>query len=270
MRFLSDIYSQLYVIEYRESKNPVTKTKFESSEFCFLCSLRFDKQDCMRRVYLSLVTIGIGLFIATSAVSDEFKFSNGNVLRGDFASANEDGLVVKLDVGGFSERAHWIDFEQDTLKMLLNIPEARPYVTKYIIRDPKLVRKPLPPIVLRPVDRPKHTTEETGFFAALMNPFGFFLIGILLLVNLFAAYEIARFRRWPVLLVCGTSFVMPIIAPIVFLSFPPPHEPEEEEEEEETQALEVPQKAAPAGGRPGLSLSSQGESSGGGLPHQWS
>ena len=30
--------------------------------------------------------------------ADEFKLANGNVLRGELASVDEDGLVVKLEV----------------------------------------------------------------------------------------------------------------------------------------------------------------------------
>jgi hypothetical protein len=46
------------------------------------------------------------------------------------------------------------------------------------------------------------------------------LLGLLYLANLYAAYEIARFRWRPVPLVCGVSAVLPVIGPTIFLALP--------------------------------------------------
>ena len=38
--------------------------------------------------------------------------------------------------------------------------------------------------------------------------------------NLYAAYEVALFRKHNVLLTCAVSFILPVVGPIVFLSVP--------------------------------------------------
>ena len=57
-------------------------------------------------------------------VAREFKLTDGNILKGDLASATAEGFLVKLDVGGFSERVPWTKLTQDTIKKLENHPEA--------------------------------------------------------------------------------------------------------------------------------------------------
>ena len=53
-----------------------------------------------------------------------------------------------------------------------------------------------------------------------MTPAGFMVLGIIWFANLYAAYHIAQFRGRPVPLVVGTSVILPIVGPIVFLSMP--------------------------------------------------
>ena len=85
--------------------------------------------------------------------ADEFKLANGNVLRGELASADEDGLVVKLEVGGFSKREPWINFSQETLKELARNPKAAPLVEPFIELEPEQIkaRERQKEVVVKPV-----------------------------------------------------------------------------------------------------------------------
>jgi len=74
------------------------------------------------------------------ASADEFKLANGNILRGELASADEDGLVVKLDVGGFSKREPWINFSQETLKELARNPKVASLVEPFIELEPEQIK----------------------------------------------------------------------------------------------------------------------------------
>ena len=76
-----------------------------------------------RLVMRRLLTVGMGIVslwvFATAGHPDEFRLANGNTLRGELASADEDGLVVKLDVGGFSKREPWVNFSSGYIQRAL-------------------------------------------------------------------------------------------------------------------------------------------------------
>jgi hypothetical protein len=57
---------------------------------------------------------------------------------------------------------------------------------------------------------------------------GLFILLVLYLANLYAGYEIAVVRRWPVPMVMGLSAVLPVVGPIVFLALPAPAGTEDE------------------------------------------
>src|ERR1051325_12115757 len=82
----------------------------------------------------------IGWLLIAGVRADEFKLANGNVLKGEGASADEDGLVVKLDVGGFSKREPWINFSQETLKELAQDAKVAPPVEPFINLEPEQIK----------------------------------------------------------------------------------------------------------------------------------
>ena len=165
----------------------------------------------------------LGWLLAGPARAGEFKLANGNVLKGEVASTDEDGLVVKLDVGGFSKREPWINFSQETLKELAQDPKVAPLVEPFIDLEPEQIkaREKQKEIVVKPVpNRLERPAPRPGLVAAFLTPVGIALLAMLMLANLYAAYEIAFFRQQPAALVCGLSVLFPLLAPIIFLSLP--------------------------------------------------
>jgi len=171
----------------------------------------------------------IGLAVCLSwqlggtALADDFKLANGNVLRGEVASADEDGLVVKLDVGGFSKREPWINFSQESLKELAKSPKVTPLVEPFIELEPEQIkaREKQKEIVVKPVpNRMERPSAKAGLIAAFITPLGLLILSVLMLANLYAAYEIALFRRQSAALVCGLSVLLPGLAPLIFLCLP--------------------------------------------------
>ena len=59
------------------------------------------------------------------AFGAEYKLTNGDIHRGEASSFNDDGLVVRLDIGGFSQRIPWGRLTQETLKELEASAEAK-------------------------------------------------------------------------------------------------------------------------------------------------
>lgn len=236
--------------------------------------LSFNKAVCysnhiMRRLASILLLV---MFWASPLFADEFKLSNGDVLRGEPASFNDDGLVVRLDIGGFSQRVPWGKFTQETLKKLEANDEAKPFVEPYIevpleIKEREKQKKK--EIVVKEPTRVPLVESKSSFFASLANPVGWFLIGAVYLANLFAGLEVARWRGRPVALVVGVSAILPILGPIIFALLPSVH-----------QAAPVPDAAAAAqaeaaaatpvnplaqagGGQSGLGLAATGEANAG-------
>ena len=118
----------------------------------------------MRRFHSIWLAVCLSWLLGGNPSADEFKQANGNILRGEVASADEDGLVVKLDVGGFSKREPWINFSQETLKELAKDPKVTPLVEPFIELEPEQIKarekqkeitvKPVPNRLERPAAKP--------------------------------------------------------------------------------------------------------------------
>jgi hypothetical protein len=177
----------------------------------------------MRKFHSLWLIALLGWLFAVSAGADEFKLANGNVLRGEVGNTDEDGLVVKLDVGGFSKREPWINFSQETLKLLARDPKVATFVEPFIELEPEQIkaREKQKEIVVKPVpNRMERLAPNPGLAAAFVTPIGLAILAVLMLANLYAAFEVALFRQQPVALVCGLSVLFPVIVPLIFLCLP--------------------------------------------------
>jgi hypothetical protein len=193
-------------------------------EFCFRTKGAFAIQFSIMRALRWLVfitTVCVGLWQCSLAVlGDEFRLNNGDILRGEAVSFNDDGLVVRLEIGGHSPRISWSKLTQDTLRALMKNPQAARFVEPFIDEPPAPKKdKTKRDIVLKPVPRAERV-EKPNFFASFGTAAGLAVLAVLLLGNLYAAYEIARFRHRSPALVCGVSFLFPVVAPAVFLAMP--------------------------------------------------
>jgi hypothetical protein len=216
----------------------------------------------MRCVRSSALALLAGCLLLLPSLAGEYRLVNGNVLRGEIVSADEDGLVVKLDVGGFSNREPWVNVSQETLRTLALNSEYAPLVEPFIELAPEELkaREKKREIVVR--DVPNRIARPEGrarLLAGFMTPIGLYILGILLAGNLYAAYEIARFRSRPTALVVGVSLVLPVLGPVLFLSLPSEQAPEPPPPTPEEAAAAAAALTVPTGGERGaggLSLAS--------------
>jgi len=172
-------------------------------------------------VVCTLLALWLGV---SSAFAAEYKLSNGDVYTGQAASFNDDGIIVRLDLGGFSPRVPWGKLSQETLKQLVEVPEAKEFAEPYIeipIEVKERQREAKKEIRIAEPPKVPHAAERTGFFAAMANPLGYALLGIIYIANLWAAVQIARWKARPIALVVGVSAVAPILGPILFSLIPP-------------------------------------------------
>jgi hypothetical protein len=175
----------------------------------------------MFRVVSSLLIVL--LLNAASLCAAEFRLLNGDVFKGEAASINDDGLVVRLEVGGFSPRIGWGKLTQETLKEIAENPQAKEFVEPYIeipleVRQAEKQRQR----EIKVVEPPRVPLAEgkTSFFAAMANPLGYLILGALYLANLYAGFEIARFRSRPMALGVGLAAIAPVIGPLILLAMP--------------------------------------------------
>ena len=172
--------------------------------------------------FVALLTVLVWLS-AGAAFGAEYRLNNGDVLKGEAASFNDDGLAVRLDLGGFSPRVAWGKLTQETLKELAENPQAREFVEPYIeipIEVRQAEKQKRKEIKVTEPSRVALPEGKTGFLASLANPVGWFLLGTLYLANLFSGYEISRFKSRPAALVVGVSVIAPILGPLIFALLP--------------------------------------------------
>src|SRR5215510_10142024 len=166
------------------------------------------------------------LLSLVSAFAAEYRLNNGDVLKGEAASFNDDGLVVRLEIGGFSPRIAWGKFTQETLKELAKNPQANEFVEPYIEIPPEVKEKEKEKKkVIKVIEPPRvpAVQEKTGFFAAMANPLGWAILAMLYAANLYAGSQIARWRGRPIPLVVGVSAIAPIIWSAIFAAMPTAH-----------------------------------------------
>lgn len=183
---------------------------------------------CRLGVVSTLLVLWLSICPAFAA---EYKLTNGDIYKGQAASFNDDGLIVRLDLGGFSPRVPWGKFTQETLKQLMDVPEAREFVEPYIEIPIEVIqeqRQKQREIRIVEPEKVPHTASKVGFFAAMANPLGYALLAALYLANLYAAAQIARFKGRPVALVVGVSAILPVIGPILFALLPSLGQPQAE------------------------------------------
>lgn len=187
---------------------------------------------------------GMMLSLAGAAT---FTLSNGETVIGEMlpASANDGGVQIKLGEGEY-KRVTWASFSQKDLKEFAGNPKLEPFVTPFIeiTQEERMKRTEVP---IRQPDR-LDLPEKGSFFGAMFSSgLGILLMLLLYGANLYAAYEIAIFRARPLPLVMGLAAVLPVIAPIVFLSLPT-----QMKAAEEALPAEAGTEAAPGGPTPGM------------------
>ncbi len=198
----------------------------------------------MRRFGFLLFLAGLMLLGNIATRADELHLNDGSVLVGEPAAFSEEGLIVKLEIGEFSKRVPWPQFTQETLKELASKnPQHRAFIDPFIDLPLDLIKEQTKkkPLVLKPVSRVERPTEKIGLGAAFTTPIGLLIVVLLTLANLYAAFEVARYRNRPPALVCAISFFVPLAGPLLFLSLPT-------EEAEVTETETIPLHPEGAGG----------------------
>ena len=170
----------------------------------------------------SLKTIFLCVLICSALAlrAETFELVDGRTISGELlaSSANDLGVQIKTGEGTY-EKFTWAEFAQSALKQLAQKPRIGPFVEPFIeipietrIRKTEVDIKPVPRLEL-----PAKRSLLAGLFGSSVGVFALLLIYG---ANIYAASEIARFRAYPVPMVCGVAAAAPFVGPIVFLCLP--------------------------------------------------
>ena len=170
-----------------------------------------------RRLYCLLA----GWLLLVAAQGAQFELITGYVYRCELSAADDDGIVVRLETGEFSPRIDWAKLSDETLRLLSENPRAKPFAEPLIEPAAEINPTPVREIPVRPVvSRIPLPDTKKGLAASLTSPNGLILLLALFFANLYAAFEVARFKWRPVGVVCGLSAVLPILGWLIFLVLP--------------------------------------------------
>ncbi len=206
----------------------------------------------MRIRHIFWLTLALVCQLLAAVWADEYRLLDDSTIKGKPSAFDENGVVFNLDTGGFSHRVAWGKFTQDSLKRLAQDEKLRSMAEPFIEIPPEARPKPKP-IILKQVPHVERPVGRTTFLSSFTTPLGLAIVGLLYAANLFAAYEIGRYRNRPIAGVCGISALLPLLGPLIFLASPTLGEPETGEAEMAVAETTAP--GVPAAGSPGGSTS---------------
>jgi hypothetical protein len=170
------------------------------------------------------------------AFADTFYLTDGGSVVGDIVKA-DDGSVMFRQTDETYTNVVWAKLSQDTLKHLAADPKTKAFAEPFIEPDATQLSKPEIKVnTVKRLERPANPSVFAGFFKSSV---GLFILFVLYLANLFAAYEISVVKLRPPVQVMGAAAVLPVIAPVIFLWLPTQTQVSAEQKEAEALATEV-------------------------------
>jgi hypothetical protein len=186
---------------------------------------------------------------ARQLAEGEISLTNGNIIEGTVADVDQNGIVVRRDIGGFARRANWMQLTQQSLKKIRRLGQVDPkryrgaaaYAEPFIEPDESQMEKSLPPGPVKGLVNPllPSSVEVASKVAAFGSGGGLGLLVAIAIGSMMAGLGVAAFRESNVLLVAGMSLFLPIIGPILFLVKPKVEYDDEYDEDEEYEYEEV-------------------------------
>ncbi len=196
----------------------------------------------MRKMLLYFLGLWLCGLLAASA--ETLQLTDGTSISGDVVSYTDNGIILRKDDDSYTDRLPWLKFSQGSLKQLAQDPKIAPFVLPFIEPPPLPIVSQRQQITVSEPARLQYFTSASLFGGLFSSPVTLLVFLLIYAGNLLAAYEVAIFRYRPLGLVVGTSAVLPIIGPTIFLSMIPP--PVETPEEGDVLADGSPAPPAPA------------------------
>ena len=192
---------------------------------------------------------------ARQLAEGEISLTNGDIIEGTVADVDQNGIVVRRDIGGFARRANWMELTQESLKKIRRLGQTDPkryrgaaaFAEPFIEPDESQMERNLPPGPVRGLVEPKvpSSVPVASKMAAYGSGGGIGLLVAIAIGSMVAGLGVAAFRESNALLAAGVSLILPIVGPILFLVKPKVEYEDDfdEDEEYEYEEAEAPQGA---------------------------
>jgi hypothetical protein len=158
-----------------------------------------------------------GLLAAAGAGS--FPLADGTTVSGDIVSFNDNGIIFRTGDDKYTDRLPWVKFSQDGLKQLAQNPKIDPFVEPFFAPAP-VEMAPKPVVKIQDVPRLDRSSPASLFGGLFSSSVGLAVLLLIYGANIYAGYEIARFRARPLAVVMGVAAALPVLGPVIFLSLP--------------------------------------------------
>ncbi|MFL3665516.1 MAG: ankyrin repeat domain-containing protein, partial [Verrucomicrobiota bacterium] len=190
---------------------------------------------------------------ARQLAQGEISLTNGDIIEGTVADVDQNGIVVRRDIGGFAQRANWMQLTQQSLKKIRRLGQVNPkryrgaaaYAEPFIEPDESEMERNLLPGPVKGLAQPTlpSSVEASSKVAAFGSVGGLGLLVAIALGSMIAGLGVAAFRESNAILAAGVSLFLPVIGPILFLVKPKVEYEDEYDEDEEYEEIEAPEGA---------------------------
>ncbi len=192
---------------------------------------------------------------ARQLAEGEISLTNGDIIEGTVADVDQNGIVVRRDIGGFAQRANWMQLTQKSLKKIRRLGQTDPkryrgaaaYAEPFIEPDESEMERNLLPGPVKGLVPPAlpSSVEVSSKVAAFGSVGGLGLLVAIALASMMAGLGVAAFRESNAIWAAGVSLFLPVIGPILFLVKPKVEYEDEydEDEEYEYEEAETPEGA---------------------------
>ena len=195
---------------------------------------------------------------ARQLAGDGISLTNGDILNGEVADVDQNGIVVRVKIGGFARRANWMQLTQESLKKIKRLGETDPkrygvrikgqwvgadqFAEPFIEPDESQMERNLPPGPVKGLVEPEvpSSVQVTSKMAAYGSGGGIGLLVAIAIGSMVAGLGVAAFRESNALLAAGVSLVLPVVGPILILVKPKVEYEDDEEDEYEYEEAEAP------------------------------
>jgi hypothetical protein len=186
----------------------------------------------MRR--FGLILLCVLAIAAGAATAGTYKLTDGTQIVGDPISLTESGVVFKQPDDTVLQRLSWDKLAPEALKALYaqaKTPRDRALLQPLVENLPEDAAK-VRDLVVKPVETPARPAQHLGLFAIFGSSVGWMIVLVLYGATIFAAYEVALYRRQPIATVCGLAAVpfFGVLSPIIFIAMPTKAPPPEMQE----------------------------------------
>ena len=190
---------------------------------------------------------------ARQLAQGEISLTNGDIIEGTVADVDQNGIVVRRDIGGFAQRANWMQLTQQSLKKIRRLGQVDPkryrgaavYAEPFIEPNESEMERNLLPGPVKGLAQPAlpSSVEASSKVAAFGSVGGLGLLVAIALGSMIAGLGVAAFRESNAILAAGVSLFLPLIGPILFLVKPKVEFEDEYDEDEEYEEIEAPEGA---------------------------